>query len=546
MSSHTIGSRLLAALLVLLCGAPLPAVAQQSAHPRDIVARRPVLDIPPDRSDPVALRCDELADHPADRHRVGDGVVFGKINVPAALAACGQAAAMARPAQPRYQYLYGRALEAAQRPAEAARLYSQADQGGFALGAYQLANLYLFARGVPQDYEWALALYFRAGNAGIADAFAMGGGVYLRAPQPNDKEAVSWFEHAARGDSTLGITQLAWMTLRGRGTPRNPTRAAALYGEAARRGDTEGMYRRGAMYLDGDGVSKDVATGLKWVAPAAEAGHEYAQVELGNAYYWGVGVARDPRTAFPWYLRAARAGFLPGQLFVATMYDLGDGVAQDPAQAVAWYRAAAAQNHPGAMAQLGVHLRMGRGVAANEAEGVQWLRKAAGQKHIGAQIALALGYRNARDYSQAAYWFAEAAKQGSGFAKIHLGILHEDGLGVAKDTARARALYSQAAASSEPRVAAAARNLLGASAAPRDRTDVRSSDSSNFWLGLLFGFLVVGGVATLASSGSSSSADSGSTYGWNGPYIPRKSDDQIWREAQHSACVVTLNTNCKY
>jgi TPR repeat protein len=555
---RTTRCRLLAALLVVCSLSPLPAIAQAPpyptspsptapAHPRDIVARRPIVDFPPDRTDPVAMRCDELADHPADRQRVGNGVPFARIDVPAALAACGRAAAV-RPPRPRYQYLYGRALQAAQRPAEAAALYSQADQGGFVLGAYQLALLYASGDGVPRDYEWALALSFRAGNAGLADAFATGGSLYLRGQPANDKEAVSWFEHAAQGGSTLGMTQLAWMTLRGRGTPRNPARAAALYGEAARRGDTEGMYRLGAMYLDGNGMAKDLATALKWIRPAAEAGHEFAQVEMGNLYYWGIGVGKDARVAFGWYLRAAQAGFLPGQLFVATMYDTGDGVTQDQGQAVRWYRAAAEQDDARAMALLGMHLRTGRGVARNEAEALQWLRKAAERKNVGAQNALALGYRNAKDYRQAAYWFGEAARQGSAFAKLHLALLYDDGLGVARDPGRARALYNEAAASSEPQVAAAARNILGTSAGtpgqPRSRTDVRSADSSDFWFGLLFGFLVVGGVAALTSSGSSSSGSN--VYDHSEPYQPQKSDMQIWQEAQHMACVVTLDTHCKY
>jgi hypothetical protein len=154
-------ARLVAALVVLALatGTPLTAAAQHQApnwnavppypmsppatapsHPKVIVGQRPVVDAPPDRNDPLARSCDELADHPADPHRVGTGVAFAQIDVGRALTACASAAA-ARPARPRYQYLYGRVLHAAQRFGEAARQYDMADQGGFVLAAFARAML---------------------------------------------------------------------------------------------------------------------------------------------------------------------------------------------------------------------------------------------------------------------------------------------------------------------------------------------------------------------------------------------------------------------
>jgi len=102
---------ILAQLVVLtVCStAPLSAAAQSSSAPPPVADA--TLDFLPDQNDPAALKCDALADHPEDPHRVGDGVVFEQIIVADALPVCERAATQL-PARPRYQYLYGRVLDA--------------------------------------------------------------------------------------------------------------------------------------------------------------------------------------------------------------------------------------------------------------------------------------------------------------------------------------------------------------------------------------------------------------------------------------------------
>ena len=153
------------------------------------------LNFPPDRNDPVALQCDQLADYPFDTLRVGDGVALDKIQVDQALPVCEQAAER-QPVRPRYQYLYGRVLDAAKRYPEAVAQLAAADQAGYGLASFSLAAFYADGDGVPKNPEQALRLYFRAGNAGIADAFAGGGEIYLEENPPNYAEAKSWLEQA--------------------------------------------------------------------------------------------------------------------------------------------------------------------------------------------------------------------------------------------------------------------------------------------------------------------------------------------------------------
>jgi hypothetical protein len=119
---------ILAQLVVIsLCSlAPPAAFAQGSGAP----VADATLEFLPDQNDPAALKCDALADHPRDPHRVGDGVVFEQISVADALPVCERAATQP-PARPRYQYLYGRVLDADGNQAEAAaRQFTLANEAG--------------------------------------------------------------------------------------------------------------------------------------------------------------------------------------------------------------------------------------------------------------------------------------------------------------------------------------------------------------------------------------------------------------------------------
>jgi TPR repeat protein len=457
-------------VVVLLCSvAPLGAAEQVAGAPQP--AAEASLDFLPDQNDPVALKCDALADHPKDPHRVGDGVVFEQISVADALPVCEQAANQL-PARPRYQYLYARVLEAAQRYDEAARGFTLADQAGYGLAAYSLGNFYADGTGVTEDHDKAAGFYFRAGNAGFADAYAELGSLYTEGASPNYPEALSWFDRAVQGGSNAGRVYLGELYGTGHGVQKDFAKAVALFAEAAQGGDLDGMFDLGLMYRDGFGVQQDTATAINWFYRAARMGHAMAAVEVGNSYYTGRGSGEDHVAAFNWYLRAADAQIPIAQRYVGYMYERGDGVTGSGPDAVTWYRRAAMQGDAAAMMLLGRHLRL---MTSDEdkATGIRWLQRASERGSVDAQVDLALAYENGedglpQDDQQAAQWLGEAAKQGDAFAQVQLGELYQRGSGVDRDLDQARRLYMQAAASTDPKVAELARASLAAlNPAPR-------------------------------------------------------------------------------
>ena len=486
------------------------------------------LNFPPDRNDSVALQCDQFVDQPFDPQHVGDGVAFVNIQADQALPVCEQAAEH-QPERPRYQYLYGRALDAAKRYPEAVAQYAAADRAGYALGSYALAEMYSEGEGVAKDMGQAQRLFFRAGNAGIADAFAEGGELYFQQKQPDFVQAKSWFEQAVQGGSTDGMEDLGWLYESGSGVSKDPAKALSLFNEAAKRGSAEGMYRVGVAYHDGLGVPKDPAAACQWFVQAAMGGHSYAEAEAGFCYYNGTGVAQSHETAFNWFVKAGQAGLLDARVYVADMMERGDGFRQDSAGAVTWYQAAADQGDVYAMTELGAHLRTGKGVAWSEAGAMQWFAKAAQKGYVPAETSLAVGYENGlgqdagqgkQDYQQAVYWYNQAANQNDGYAQLNLGVMYEKGWGVPQNLERAKQLYARAAGSSNADVAKLGSEYFDdvpASAPPEgtpQRSVVSSSDdSSAFWGVVVLGVLAVGAVSLLSSGGSSNGASSGGYSG---------------------------------
>ena len=493
-------------------------------------------NFPPDRSDPVALQCDRLTNPAADALRIGDGVSVKDIDVSQALPVCEQAAAR-QPARARYQYLYGRALDAAKRLPEAAAQYAAADQGGDAWASLALGEMYAVGDGVPQDVGQAQRLYYRAGNAGFADAFSLGGELYLNGNPPDYFQAKSWFEQAAQGGSPEGMAHLGWMYESGNGEPTDPARALSLFNDAAKGGSVDGMIFMASVYHEGLGVQMDLAISCQWFVRAAMYENPYAESQAGFCAYNGIGVPQDHGSAFRWFTLAGQAGLVDSRVYVADMLERGDGWNQDSAAAVKWYQAAAEQGNVYAMTELGAHLRLGKGVAWNEAAAMQWFAKAAEKGYIPAETSLATGYENGlgqdagqgrQNYPLAASWFEKAANQDDGYAQLNLGVMYEKGWGVPQNLERAKQLYARAAGSSNADVAKLGSEYFSdvPASGPPERTPQRSvasssKDSSAFWGLVVMGVLAVGVVSWLSSGGSSNtSASTGSACCFSTPSSP--------------------------
>jgi TPR repeat protein len=458
-------SPILTAFSFVIYSAALPEL-ESSAQAR-AAAQEPVPPYPLTHKDAVQLRCDELAEAPDDPMKSGPGVPLDQINTSEALPVCEQAATR-QAWRARYQFLFGRVLEAEGQLAEASKWYAAAGRGGF------------------------------------PEAYVSVGSLFSRTQPPQYATAASWYQEAVRHGSAKGALMLGWLYQTGNGLQKNPAEAVRLYTDAGNRGLADAMYRLGLMYKNGDGVQRDPGMAAQCFYEAGRRHHPYAQEELGWMAFTGSGVKRDDLTALGWFLPAAQAGLVRSQTAVATIYDEGQVVAKDPAKAVEWYRRAAAQNGTFAIYQLGLHYRAGNGVAWSEAEAMRLLKKAGDQGSAEAEYFVGMGYeyglgqsagQGIQDYGQAISWLNRSADHGNGYALIELALLSENGFAGYKDLQQAKRLYLKASNSSNPDVANYARKCLADLTDTSSESPARGQEKSS---GILPLIAIGGGLIALA------------------------------------------------
>ena len=124
------------------------------------------------------------------------------------------------------------------------------------------------------------------------------------------------------------------------------------------------------------------------------------------------------------------------QFLIGFSYHAGQGIPQDYVQAAVWFHKAALQGNSGAQNNLGSLYCSGQGVH-DDTQGSLW---------YGLWEHPSPPTQGVYHFSEAVYWYREAANQGNSYAQTNLGLLYERGQGVPKDYTQARYWYRKAAA----------------------------------------------------------------------------------------------------
>ena len=226
----------------------------------------------------------------------------------------------------------------------------------------------------------------------------------------------------------------------------------------------------GFCYAQGTGVSQNYTEAVKWYRRAAAQEDAQAQHNLGYAYFNGQGVRQDYGLAVEWFRKAVQQGYAPSQYELGLCYSKGFGVPQNEVEAYAWWTVAASTE---SLAAEGLSLLAERMTARQLREGLtrakelraelqrilpdQSFLALKGMAEIGdpeAQTLLGLSYFGGRgvatNYSQAVYWWRQAAGQNNAVAQYNLGVAYDRGLGVRQNGAEAVQYYLKAARQNHP------------------------------------------------------------------------------------------------
>ncbi len=154
--------------------------------------------------------------------------------------------------------------------------------------------------------------------------------------------------------------------------------------------------------------------------------------------------------AFVIYERLANEGNQDAQTSLGFMYQQGQGIAKDEKKAIYWYEQAIQKEQPYALFNLGL-------MYANSSQYIEqdiykahelFLRSAVAGVDL-AQYEVALMFEQGagckQNFSEAAFWYEEAAKRGHTEAFNNLGVLYKEGKGVEQNFQRAFVCFSRAA-----------------------------------------------------------------------------------------------------
>jgi TPR repeat protein len=166
--------------------------------------------------------------------------------------------------------------------------------------------------------------------------------------------------------------------------------------------------------------------------------------------------SQNYKRAFTLYSDLANKGDADAQTSLGFMYQNGQGTVKDIESALLWYEKAAKQKQPYALFNLALH-QMNNG---DQFQAHALFLESAVLEVPPAQYEVALmlerGLGCLQNYSEAAFWYEEAAKRGHGEAFNNLGVLYKEGHGVEQNFDRARICFERA---SEQNITTAHYNL---------------------------------------------------------------------------------------
>ncbi len=198
----------------------------------------------------------------------------------------------------------------------------------------------------------------------------------------NVRDAVAWYDGAAKENYAPAIAELASCYNFGVGVEMNEQKAIELYMKAAELGSTEAMCRLADMYFYADEPNYDYA--FKWYLQAAALNDDEGMHRVGRCYFNGWGVELDKGKAFDWHRRAAELGNVESMYAVGMMYLTGDGVAKNKYDGFDWLKRAVevlderGMNLPDApIYELACCYRDGEGTDKDEEKALELFRRVA-------------------------------------------------------------------------------------------------------------------------------------------------------------------------
>lgn len=297
--------------------------------------------------------------------------------------------------------------------------------------------------------SWKKTCKFPADHPASGSGWQEAGVRWADSSYRNDEKFVSAFynfkRQAAKGNAGA-IFRVAQMTEKGHGTgkPGDVGAARPLYFQAAEAGDARAQSWLGRAYMSGEALQQDKVEAIRWLRLAASNGDAEARNVLGRWYERPDNAEHDLRQARQLYQLAFEKGDFDGRIGYARLLLSGPEAERDPVRAAALYRQAAEAGDPRGMSALSALYASGTGVKADPELAQKWLDDALKLRDPQARVMRGDQLMHEAQSTAACDWYRQGAERGYAPAQSRLARCFETGIGMQKDTRRARLWYQQA------------------------------------------------------------------------------------------------------
>ncbi len=295
--------------------------------------------------------------------------------------------------------------------------------------------------------------------------------------EKNEKKAFSYYEKAADLGDVDGIVKVGRAYMNGIGVPTDYQKSLYYFEKAAEQDNPEAMILTAYQYENGKGVDVNFEKSLEWLTRAErscrlrlegelpETDRNYYESLLGDVDHKRMhcesaacveligkedcSMEQRQKALSRLSELAHEKGDWRAQVNMGILYEEGTFVGQDERKALEYYLMAAENGSTGAMNNIGNFYLHGKGVAKNYDKAFEWYQKAADLSgNAAAECSLGMcyqyGYGTKIDYEKARCFYELSARQGLGLAYYRMGLLYEQGLGVAKDIRIAKQYFGEA------------------------------------------------------------------------------------------------------
>jgi len=234
-------------------------------------------------------------------------------------------------------------------------------------------------------------------------------------------------------------------------TKKDYKKAYDLFYVGCVRGDGDGCHWLGWVLHKGktaDGKA-DGKRAVYYYAKGCDMGQASSCIDLGHLYEQGApGVDKDPKKAEAQYDRACTMGHRKGCISLGDMHYEGKGVPKNPLAAGQAYLRACKDGATQQCWWIDALLRQGKADEAQKKEALGALEIACKEPNEDACMVLGGlygwgGYLAGKNGSRAFGIYDASCKRGHELACVQLGHLYSNGIGVVKDVAKAKELFTQ-------------------------------------------------------------------------------------------------------